>query len=215
MRIPKFLKIGLPVAIALILLTVFFCDLRVRNEAAGKLYSDTSKLPVNKTGLLLGTAKLLKNGTVNPYYQYRIDAAAQLIKAGKIRYLIISGDNSRKAYNEPEDMRQDLIRVGIDSSIIYLDYAGFRTFDSMVRLKEIFGQTSVTVISQPFHNERAIYLAGTLGINAIGYNARDVAGSSGTRVQLREKLARVNVFLDGFFGTEPKFLGEKVMLPAN
>ncbi len=110
-------------------------------------------------------------------------------------------------------MRKDLIKAGVDSSVIYMDYAGLRTFDSMVRLKEIFGQDSVTVISQPFHNERAIYIASREGIYAIGYNAKDLDNMEGFKIQLREKFARVKVFLDFWFGKEPKFLGKKITIP--
>ena len=111
-------------------------------------------------------------------------------------------------------MRADLMAAGIDSSVIFLDYAGFRTFDSVVRLKEIFSQDSVTIISQPFHNERAIYLATKEGIHAIGFNAADVSAKNGFLVHLREKLARVKVFVDYFIGQKPKFLGSKVVIPA-
>lgn len=193
-------------------LTVYLCDRTIKKSASGKLYTTANEIPFNRTGLLLGTSKYLANGYVNPYYQYRLEAATALMKSGKIRYLLISGDNSRKDYSEPEDMRADLILAGIDSSLIYLDYAGFRTFDSMVRLKEIFGQDSVTVISQKFHNERALYIAGREQITAIGYNAKDVGQASGMKVKFREKLARVKVFIDYLLGEKPKFLGEKVII---
>jgi SanA protein len=193
--------------------TVYACNALIKKTAQGKLYADVHKIPFNKTGILLGTSKFLSGNRVNPYYQYRIDAALQLVREGKIKYLIISGDNSTVDYNEPQLMKDDLIRAGIDSTVIYLDYAGFRTFDSMVRLKEIFGQTSVTVISQPFHNERAVYLASKLGITAIGFNAKDVSAHSGWRVQAREKLARVKVFMDALTGKKPKYLGERIVIP--
>ena len=111
-------------------------------------------------------------------------------------------------------MRSDLIAAGIDSSVIYLDYAGFRTFDSIKRLKEIFGQDSVTIISQQFHNERAIYIAQREGIAAIGFNATDVGVKQGMRMQSREKLARVKVFIDYWLGTKPKYSGRKVIIPS-
>lgn len=201
-------------AITLGVLAIFMCDRFIRKACEGKLYTRTADIPHNSTGLLLGTSKYLSGGTENPYYRYRIIAAEQLLKSGKINYLVISGDNSRKEYNEPQMMKTDLIKAGIDSTCIYLDYAGFRTFDSMVRLKEIFGQSSVTVISQQFHNERALYIASREGISAIGFNAKDVSKSFGLRTQIREKLARVKVFADYLFGTEPKFLGEKIQLPS-
>ena len=194
-------------------LTIVICNRVIENAASGKLYSDTESIPFNKVGLLLGTSKYLKHGAVNPYYYFRIEAAVKLLKAGKIRYIIVSGDNGHQEYNEPVQMQTDLIKAGIDSSVIYLDYAGFRTFDSIVRLKEIFSQDSVTIISQQFHNERAIYIASREGISAIGFNAEDVGKNAGFKVQVREKLARVKVFVDYLFGKKPKFLGQKVVIP--
>ena len=193
---------------------IFICDFAIKNASKGKLYDNTAAIPFNKVAILLGTGKFLANGVENPYYSYRIDAASELIRSGKAKYLIISGDNSRKDYNEPQQMKEDLILSGVDSTVIYLDYAGFRTFDSMIRLKEVFGQNSVTVISQPFHNERAIYIASKEGISAIGFNAKNVSKTYGFKVQLREKLARVKVFIDYFFGKKPKFLGEKINIPS-
>jgi SanA protein len=192
---------------------LFICNRVISNYATGKLYSDSNTIPFNRVGLLLGTNKYLAKGRLNAYYYYRIYAAVTLIRNKKIKYIIVSGDNAEADYNEPWSMRKDLIRNGVDSSIIYLDYAGFRTFDSMVRLKQVFGQDSVTVISQQFHNERAIYIASHEGITAIGYNAEDVSGSEGFKTAVREKLARVKVFLDFWFGKEPKFLGSKVNIP--
>ena len=191
---------------------IYVCDALIKKNAKGKLYSSVYDIPYRKVGLLLGTAKYTKiPGRYNPYYVNRIKAATALLKAGKIKYIVISGDNGREEYNEPEMMRQDLIQAGIDSTIIYPDYAGFRTFDSIVRLKKVFGQDSVTVISQLFHNERALYLASKEDVDAIGFNAKDRPGGEG--FYLREKLARVKVFVDYLFGTKPRFLGKKIELP--
>jgi len=187
-----------------------YCDFKICERQT--IYR-TQSIPFNKVGLLLGTAKYLQNGYLNYYYQYRIEAASALLKSGKIKYLVISGDNSRKEYNEPEMMKQDLMKLGIDSNLIYLDYAGFRTFDSIVRLREIFGQSSVTIVSQPFHNERAIFIANKEDIVAIGFNARDLSGRPGWKVQLREKLARVKVFVDYLTHKKPKYLGPPVQIP--
>jgi SanA protein len=214
MRKRKIILLTLGVLTFIIVLITWLCNRAIDNAAKGKLYSDTGNIPYNKVGLLLGTSRTGRHGHLNAYYSYRIQAAAQLIKEGKIKYLVISGDNSRKEYNEPELMRADLIKAGIDSTIIYLDYAGFRTFDSIVRLKEIFGQASVTIISQPFHNERAIYIASKEGIAAIGFNAKDVNTRYGFKTQLREKLARVKVFADYLFSVKPKYLGDKIPIPS-
>jgi SanA protein len=195
-----------------VILLVVICNATVEKAALGKTYWNVENLPYNKVGLVLGTGKTIPGGFINPYYKYRVNAAVELWKKKKIQSIIISGDNSTDDYNEPADFRADLIRSGVDSNRIYLDYAGFRTFDSMVRLKKIFGQDSVTIISQQFHNERALYIAGREGIVAVGFNAHDVSAKNGIRVQVREKLARVKLFVDYLLGTEPKFLGEKVII---
>lgn len=213
MRYGKFIIVVLLTLIIALLAVIFYCDYKISSAARGRLYSNLEDLPPNKTGLLPGTAKYISTGVLNPYYTHRMDAAIRLLKAGKISYIIISGDNSSIYYNEPAMMRADLLKAGIDSSRIFSDYAGFRTFDSVVRLKVIFGQDSVTVISQPFQNERAIYIASREGIMAIGFNAKDVESPGSFRIQMREKLARVKVFLDYLFGTKPKYLGEKIPIP--
>ncbi len=179
-----------------------------------KVYSDVLSIPYNRVGLLLGTSSTLSNGNNNLYFDYRIDAAVQLYKANKIRYIIASGDNSRNNYNEPQEMKDALIRKGIPSSAIYLDYAGFRTLDSVVRANEIFSQNSITIISQKFHNERAIYLATYFGIDAIGFNAKDVDARAGFKTKVRELFARVKVFVDLITNKQPKYLGEKVHIPG-
>jgi len=133
-----------------------------------------------------------------------------LYKAGKISFIVVSGDNSRKTYDEPTQMKADLVLGGVPEEVIFLDYAGFRTWDSVVRIKEIFSQDDFTIISQRFHNERAIYLAQRHGINAVAFNAKDVNKYYGLKTNIREKLARVKVFVDLLTNKKPRFLGEKI-----
>ena len=193
------------------LISLLLINYHVGSSVDALSYANTDDIPANKVGLLLGTSKLLRSGTENRYYSYRIDAAVRLYKAGKIAHILISGDNSREEYNEPEDMKQDLIDRGIPEDKIHLDYAGFRTLDSVVRAKEIFGQTAMTVISQPFHTKRAIYIARYYKIDAIGFEAKKVRRSYGFRVQVRELFARCKMMLDLYLlGTEPKFYGEQI-----
>lgn len=205
------------IIIKLGLLSAFLClfallaaNILVEKTATDKLYNSTNKIPYNKVGVLLGTNKTLKNGRINLYYKYRIDGAAKLFHSGKIDYILVSGDNSSKGYDEPTTIKKDLIKKGVPSKKIFLDYAGFRTLDSVVRSKEIFGQTSITLISQQFHNERAIYISEYKGIRAIGFNAKDVNIKYGIKTRLRERLARVKMFIDLVFGKQPKFMGEKI-----
>lgn len=199
------------VVLVLVIVSLRVCNDMIIKETQASIFDNADSIPKNRVGLLLGTNKVLRNGNENPYFKYRIDAAAKLYQAGKIDRIIVSGDNSRKDYNEAEYMRADLIAQGVPDSCIYLDYAGFRTFDSMLRCKEIFGQTKYTVISQRFHNERAIFIANHEGMDVVGYDARDVGRAFGFNVMMRERLARVKVFLDLYvLGTQPKFLGERV-----
>ncbi|MBU3012795.1 YdcF family protein [Polaribacter vadi] len=192
------------------LISIFISNIIIQKNATEKVFSETKNIPENKIGLILGTSKYLRNGYINLYYKYRLDAAINLFKSGKINFIVISGDNGSKSYDEPTDFKNDLIKAGIPENKIFLDYAGFRTLDSVIRIKEIFGQNSVTIISQKFHNERAIYLAEHFNIKAIGFNAKDVSGKSGIKVQFREYLARVKVFVDIIFDVKPKFLGDKI-----
>lgn len=177
-----------------------------------KIFDNIDRIPKNKVGLVLGTAKKLTTGIPNPYYTNRIEATLALYRAGKIDFVLVSGDNGSQYYNEPHAFKKDLIAGGIPAERIFLDYAGFRTLDSMVRAKYIFGLESVTVISQQFHNERAIYLAERKGLHAIGFNATDISGSDGFKVRFREYFARVKVFFDLALNTQPKFYGEKIVI---
>lgn len=193
-------------------LTVFLSDQVVKLHAKGKLFDTTDKIKHNKVGLLLGTAKITQNGRMNLYYKYRIEATVKLYNAGKIDYVLVSGDNSSKDYDEPTTIKADLIARGIPPKRIYLDYAGFRTFDSVIRSKEIFGQKKITIISQKFHNERALFIARMKGISAVAYNSKEVPYRYGIKVVIREKFARVKMILDLLFGKKPKFLGEKILI---
>lgn len=210
-RLKSIFKLGVLAFLAIIVIT-YASDKIVQNAATGKLYSSVEEMPNNKVGLLLGTAKYLSSGQLNLYYKYRIEAAVQLYNAGKVEFILVSGDNSRKDYDEPTTIKNDLISQGIPEEKIFLDYAGFRTLDSVVRSKAIFGQEKLTIISQPFHNERAVFIASKKGVNAIGFNARDVSLGYGFKVQMREKLARNKMILDLIFGKKPKYLGEQIVI---
>lgn len=192
---------------------LFAANRRIEKVAGKRVFDQVDLIPFRPTGLVLGTLPRLGNGRPNLYFEHRMDAAAALYRAGKVRYLLLSGDNRRHNYNEPEEMKKALLARGVPDSVLYLDYAGLRTLDSVVRAKEIFGQDSLTLISQRFHNERAIYLADAFGIPAVGYNAADVHDFSSLKVRIREWLARVKVFIDLATGKRPKHLGEKIEMP--
>ncbi|MEZ4884078.1 MAG: ElyC/SanA/YdcF family protein [Chitinophagales bacterium] len=199
------------IAVFSIIALIFTCNKWIEHSTRNKVFDKISDIPVNKVGLLLGTTEILANGRRNLYFDFRIQAAVQLYKAKKIRYIVASGDNHTKNYDEPTAMKAALMRKGIPESAIYLDYAGFRTLDSVVRCKEIFGQQRFTIISQLFHNQRAIFIAKSQGLEAVGFNARNVAMRYGFKVMVREYLARVKAVLDVYLlRKKPKFLGEPV-----
>nr|WP_299435915.1 ElyC/SanA/YdcF family protein [uncultured Aquimarina sp.] len=195
-----------------LIILVLTANYSIEKNAKNKTFSNVSNIKKNKVGLVLGTSKILKNGRINLYFTYRINATVELYKKGKIDFVLVSGDNGTKNYDEPTDFKNELIKKGIPANKIFLDYAGFRTLDSVVRAKEIFGQISLTIISQKFHNERAIYLAEKNGISAIGFNARDLSGKYGLKTRIREYFARTKAFLDITFKVKPKFLGEKIQI---
>ncbi|MBC8126851.1 MAG: YdcF family protein [Gloeobacteraceae cyanobacterium ES-bin-144] len=179
----------------------------------GRIFDDVRALPKSRVGLVFGTTDRV-NGRENLYFRYRIEAAKAVWDAGKLETLIVSGDNRSRYYNEPEKMKQALVERGIPADRIVCDFAGLRTFDSVVRAKKIFSASSLLFISQRFQNERAIYLAQANGIEAYGFNAKDVDTQGGLKTKLREVGARVKMWLDvNFLDTRPKHLGEKVALP--
>lgn len=192
---------------------IAWANYSIRKDSAPLVSYKIAEVPETKTALLLGTGKTLSNGLPNAYFYNRIQAAIDLYKSGKIRYIIVSGDNSTKDYNEPEDMQLALMQYGIPKDHIFMDHAGFRTLDSVIRAKDIFGQTQLVIISQKFHNERAVFLARKNGMEAFGYNANDVNKYAGFKTNMREYLAKAKVYWDLLFGVEPKFGGEKVLIP--
>lgn len=205
----KVLVILIIVFFAVLTIIVVACDVTISKRSDKYIYDSVDNVPVFNSAVVLGTAKYT-NGGINAFFQYRIDAAVELYNSGKIKYLIVSGDNSRAGYNEPLDMKKSLVEEGVPADIIFLDYAGFRTLDSVVRAKEVFGQERYIVVSQKFHNQRAVFLARTMGMDVYGYNAKDLTGKGGLFTHIREKFARVKAIIDLLIGKQPKFLGQKI-----
>jgi SanA protein len=191
---------------------IAWANYSIKKSTEAYVSYNIADVPETKTALLLGTSKTLNNGQPNAYFFNRIQAIADLYKSGKIQYIIVSGDNSQKDYNEPEDMQLALMEYGIPKDKIFLDFAGFRTLDSVVRAKEIFGQTKLIIVSQKFHNERAVFLAKQNGMEAFGYNAKDVNKYAGFKTNMREYLAKAKAYWDLIFGVEPKFGGDKILI---
>lgn len=185
----------------------------VRAAAQRRCFASASACPERPTALVLGCAPKLRDGRDNLFFQPRITAAAALYHQNRVEVLIVSGDNHHPEYDEPTAMKAALIDAGVPEDRIYCDYAGFRTLDSVQRAREVFGQKQITIVSQPFHNERALYLAQHFGMDAVAFNATDVPRRTAPRTWLRERLARVQAVLDTqLLGTRSKFLGDPVTL---
>jgi SanA protein len=176
-------------------LLVAACSLPVASRhisavAAPYVKSRLSDLPSVRVGLVLGCSRPTRDGRRNLFFDRRIAAAAEPFRAGRVQYLQLSGDNSRTDYDEPSDMRRALVQAGIPPARLVLDHAGFRTLDSVVRAKEVFGLGEVIIVSQHFHNERAVYLARARGIEAFGFDAKDVGGREGWWMAARDGRGR-------------------------
>ncbi len=188
-------------------------DSWIRKSAEGRLYWRIDEVPERPVALVLGTAAKVADGRDNLFFKFRVRAAAELYHAGKVRHVLVSGDNGHEGYDEATDMRNALTELGVPESAIVLDHAGFRTLDSVVRCKRVFGQPSVTIVSQRFHNERALYIARHEGMDAVAYCARDVAVSASPATYIREYFARIMALVDvHLLHRTPRFLGERVRI---
>lgn len=197
----------------LICLLIIASNYWVIKSTKVQLYSNINEIPENDVALLLGASKTTIYGNANLYFTYRIEAAATLFKAGKIKHIIVSGDNHKKEYDEATDMRDALIAQGVPDSCITLDYAGFRTLDSMVRCLKVFKRKNITVISQAFHNQRAVFIGKYYDMNVVAFNAKDVPSQYSLKTRIREYFAKFKAVIDLYIiHKQPKFLGDEVKI---
>lgn len=183
----------------------------VINSTDDYIYRDWALLPDNEVGVVLGTSHYTRSGEDNPYFHGRVEAAAELYRVGKVRHLIVSGANPDSSYNEPRRMRKALIELGVPGSAITMDFAGLRTFDSIARMRDVFGLTRATIITQRYHAHRAVFLGRKMGMLVVAYAPGPRADA---RQRVREVFARVKAILDLYvLRTEPRFLGEPIPLP--
>jgi SanA protein len=157
----------------------------IARETKGLVFGDLKQVPRKRVGLVLGCSSRLGGGLANPYFSSRVEAAAALQQAGVVEYLLVSGDNGSRDYDEPTTFKAALVARGVPEDRIVLDYAGFRTLDSVIRARR-------------------------LGMSAVGYVADDVTGPAGTKTRVREWFARAKAVIDLKVGTRPRFLGPKL-----
>ncbi|WP_035477459.1 SanA/YdcF family protein [Aliagarivorans taiwanensis] len=204
----KKLALGCVATLLTILLLLIAVDRYISHQVAGMWSRDINQVEPMPVALVFGTSKYVGK-RLNTFYQFRIEAAAKLYQQHKVDALILSGDNATRYYNEPITMLNDLLRMDIPRKHIALDYAGFRTLDSVIRAQQVFGQQRVLLVSQQFHVERALYIAKVKGLDARGFVVDDAPRKFHWRVRLREVLARVKALIDlHIFKASPHFLGE-------
>lgn len=206
-KIAKYLTALLAFFVFILILT----DLAIGFYVRQGIYSELDKIPHRPYGLLLGTAKYFSRNTPNLFYQRRLLAAEELFKAQKVDYLLLSGDNRTESYNEPRTMYKDLRKMGIPEIFMYMDFAGFRTLDSIIRADQVFKAHSITIITQKFHCERALFIAKYHNIDAICYAAGYPEGYH--FVRFREFFARIQALWDLLIEKQPHFLGDPEPLP--
>lgn len=203
----KRLVVSLSIAVgAVVLFLVGYSNYVVVRSAEKLTFDSVDKVPYNKVAIVLGTVPLHSDGSRNPYFDARIRAAADLYRNNRVEMILVSGDNDPHRFNEPEVMRDSLMAAGVPVNAIQLDSAGFRTLDSVVRALKVYGIACATVVSQQFHNERAIYLAKNNGLPLVGYNAAPVTGIDGFKTNVREYLARVRAVFDVWSDVQPAYM---------
>lgn len=206
----KWLKRGVLYTAATVIVFVLASNIWVVTSTEARVFSQEQDLPGHRIGLVLGTSHKTAEGKPNPFFEKRMDTAAELYSSGKIDHFIVSGDNRSMYYNEPNEMRKALESRGVPATAITLDYAGLRTLDSIVRSKKIFGQNKIIIITQPFHSYRALFISQYYDIDAVAIVADEPGFESTVKVRVREYLARSKAVLDLYvFKTGPRHLGKK------
>jgi SanA protein len=205
--IRRWLLIGLGLGV----LAVVLSNRWVINSSDAYIYDTWSLLPETDVGIVFGTSAFTRDGKSNPHFAGRIKAAVELYQIGKVKKLIVSGANPDSTYNEPRKMWQELTRQGVPAADITMDFAGFRTLDTVVRAQQVFGLSRAILITQRYHAYRCVFIGKKLGMDVVAYAAPGEEPGFDLRLTIREWLARFRVVLDIFLlQTQPKFLGEPV-----
>ena len=197
--------------IGVIMTLIFACNIIMLLSVSDHMYKSVETLPTNQVGLVLGTSDKLSDGDTNHFFVQRIDIAATLYQNGKIKHVLVSGDNRTKYYNEPLKMKKALQAKGIPEGAITMDFAGLRTLDSIVRSKLVFGQTKLTVITQSFHAYRALFIGKKYNMDVVAIESAPLPFSKTIKVKIREIFARTVAFWDLYvLNTGPRHLGDQI-----
>jgi SanA protein len=199
MRLILYIGLRVVAVVLIVGMLAWYAERRLDRAAEAKSFTDVDKVPTVDVALVLGTAPIGPEGGPNRYFVYRLDAAAALYKAGKVKYFIVSGSRNDR-YDEPTAMRAGLIERGVPFEAIYRDFGGTRTLDSVVRARQIYGQTRLVIVSQRFHLSRALFLAAHEGIEAWGFEARDVDMPYSVFTELRRYPSALRAYTDVWMG---------------
>jgi SanA protein len=212
MRLILYALLAFGATILVAVLLAWFAERRLDQLAQPHVTDDPMRLPGVDVALVLGAAPIGPEGGPNRYLVYRLDAAVALWRAGKVKYLLASGDKRGEDYDEPTAMRDGLIERGVPAEAIYRDFAGLRTRDSILRAGSVFGQKRLVIVSQRFHLARAIFLAREEGIEAWGFEARDVARAYSILTELRRYPSALRAYYDVWFDTPPRHAGKPIVI---
>jgi vancomycin permeability regulator SanA len=197
---------------------IVIADRACQRASQGRIFRSTDSMPAQDVALVLGTSKTTRAGNPNLHFKHRMDAAVALYRAGKVKHLLVSGDNHIKSYDEATDMRDALVSAGVPVGAITCDYAGFRTLDSVLRAQSVFGLTNFAIVTEEFHSPRAVWIARRHRLDVVAFAAPDVPLASwSVRVKTREYLARVLCAADLYvLHRKPKFPGppEPILLSS-
>ena len=201
MRLTLWILLVLASAVLLLVVASWLAEQGLARFSAAFIAGDARQLPPAEVGLVLGAAPIGPEGGANRYFEYRLDAAALLWRSGRVNFLLVSGNREGPDYDEPTAMRAGLLKRGVPAEAIYRDFAGVRTYDSLVRARDVFGQTRLIVVSQRFHLSRAIFLARQAGVEAWGLEARDVDRAYSLVTELRRYPSALRACWDAWVGT--------------
>lgn len=193
-------------AAALLLVT----NLWVLGQTGERIEHKLAQCPAEQVGIVFGTSHWTRSGRRNPYFEARMSASASLLRLGRVEHLLLSGDNRTLSYNEPIAMWRDLRGREVPEAAMTLDYAGFSTFDTLARAREVFGVERALLITQGWHLPRALFIAESMGIEAQGCAVVEHDAKGQWRLAAREWVARLAMLGDLYlWKREPHFLGPR------
>jgi vancomycin permeability regulator SanA len=196
------------------LLLFYTINQRVINDSAALIYDDWQSTPQSQAALLLG-ARVYADGRLSDILKDRADTALDLYNSDKVERILVSGDHGQTTYDEVNAMRDYLLEAGVPADDIFLDHAGFDTYDSVYRAKHIFQAESLLIVTQDFHLPRALFIARGVGVEAYGVSADRHQYIMANYNELRESLARVKAYVEVLIGAKPKYLGAAIPLSGD